>query len=599
MTIIKNMNLSKKLILINLLLITLPTLVFACVLYSVQSHQLYKQMLQERRSAIEQLSNSLDTSLTSVEDLSQSLVYRSTISALVTRSDLNMYPTWSKYNSEEILIDLKYSLKYQNLGLKDASIYTNNPDIPELNSFHDISTLYHLPFYQDFRNSQKSFDFYLLSSEDTQSFYQAKGDDPHTPSRLMVFVQKIQPDFASGYSGVLIFEADPQKFFSSLSVYENASSGYFIYFHNLNNFYGCIPEKDVEEQLTSSTYQNSELQSATTSVLSQTLSHYPATVVSQSPLNQNTYAFPAFKLSFFLIAITILQCIALQLVTSNIFKRINSNITEMDEIIANEFSGKITVDSSDEIGFIAQRYNTLLDKIDTLIEDTILKETDAKNAQIKALQFQMNPHFIYNTLSIFAGNAQQNGNFELADAISYFGHLLRYNVKDTGLYSTVELELENTRSLIKVYSMKFIGKLELKINVDDGLLERKLIKFLLQPIIENSIFHGTSGITSNMTIILNIWEDGRTLKLQIIDDGIGIEETYLKQIQENILYGTPLTQTPKSNSSFIGLHNVYERIQLIYGMDATLSIQSTYGKGTQVLVCLPLSQESGGKKDEI
>lgn len=596
---IKNMNLSKKLILINVLLITLPTLIFACILYYIQSHQLYKQMLQERHASIEQLANTLDTSITSVEDLSQSLVYRSTISALVTRPDLDMYPTWSKYNSEEILIDLKYSLKYQNLGLKDVSIYTNNPYLPEIKSFHDISTLYKLPFYQDFRNSQKSFDFYCLSAKDTKTFYRAKGDVSHTSERILIFIQKIQPDFTNGYSGILIFEAEPQKFFSSLSVYENTSSGYFIYFHNLANFYGCTPENDVKKQLTTNSYLDSGIQSSTTSVLCYTLSHYPVTIVSQSAINQDFYAFPAFKLSFFLITITILQCIVLQLITNNIFKRLNSNITEMDEIIANEFSGKVTVDSSDEIGFIAQRYNMLLDKIDTLIDDMILKEIDAKNAQIKALQFQMNPHFIYNTLSIFAGNAQQNGNFELADAISYFGHLLRYNVKDTGLYSTIKLELENARSLIKVYSMKFIGKLELKIDIKENLLERKLIKFLLQPLIENSIFHGTSGITSNMTISLHIWEDIHTLNLQITDNGIGIEESYLKQIQKNILYGTPLSQTAKAHSSFIGLHNVYERIQLIYGQDAILSIQSTYGKGTKVLVCLPSTHESGGEKNEV
>ena len=97
MTLFKNMNLSKKLILMNIFLVTLPTLVFAFVLYSVQSRQFNKQMLQERQSAVSQLANSLDTSLTSVEDLSQSLVYRSTISSLVTRSYLSMYPTWSNY----------------------------------------------------------------------------------------------------------------------------------------------------------------------------------------------------------------------------------------------------------------------------------------------------------------------------------------------------------------------------------------------------------------------------------------------------------------------------------------------------------------------
>ena len=582
----------------NIFLVTLPTLVFAFVLYSVQSRQFNKQMLQERQSAVSQLANSLDTSLTSVEDLSQSLVYRSTISSLVTRSDLAMYPTWAKYNSEEILIDLKYSIKYQNLGLKDASIYTNNPDIPELSSFHDISKLYQLPFYQDFRNSQKSFDFYCLSTEETQDFYQAKGEDPHTFGRLMIFVQRIQPDFSSGYSGVLIFEANPQKFFSSLSVYKNHSSGYFIYFHNLSNFYGRSPDPDAVKQLKDKNNRQRKLNFSDASILSQPLTRYPVTVVSQNSHNKNLQSYPAFKLSFLLIVMTVFQCVIMQLVTSSIFRRINSNITEMDQIIANEFSGKVTINSSDEIGFIAQRYNTLLEKIDTLIEDMILKETDAKNAQIKALQFQMNPHFIYNTLSIFSGNARQNGNFELADAISYFGHLLRYNIKDTGLYSTVEQELENTRSLIKVYSTKFIGKLELNISIADDLLERKLIKFLLQPIVENAIFHGTSGITSNMFITMEIWETEHALEIAVSDNGIGIKEAYLKQIQKNILYGTPLSQTPKSNSSFIGLHNVYERIQLIYGANAKLTIESIYGQGTKVWVHLPIFQETGGMKND-
>ena len=146
--------------------------------------------------------------------------------------------------------------------------------------------------------------------------------------------------------------------------------------------------------------------------------------------------------------------------------------------------------------------------------------------------------------------------------------------------------------------MKFIGKLELNISIADDLLERKLIKFLLQPIVENAIFHGTSGITSNMSITMEIWETKHALEIAVSDNGIGIKEAYLKQIQKNILYGTPLSQTPKSNSSFIGLHNVYERIQLIYGANAKLTIESIYGQGTKVWVHLPIFQETGGMKND-
>lgn len=589
MTAIKKMSFSKKIILFNILFITLPTLIFAGFLYVFESRRLYQQLDQERKLTLNQLVNNLETKLTSVEDLSQSLAYKSAISSVVTRSDLNLYSTWTAHSSEEILIDLKYSLKYQNLGLDDASIYTNNPDIPDLNKFHDISNLYDMAFYQDFRNNKKSFDLYYLSATDANKYYSAKGNInlPDTP--VLLFVQKIQPDFSSGYSGILVLESEPEKFFSSLSIYENTSSGYFVYFHNLSNYFGCTPSPEIKIQLKSNPYSASDTKTNILSSPSQSLTQYQLTVIAQTSENENTYFFSAFKLSLFLIVMTIIQCIVLQLLVNNIFRRINLNITEMDEIIANEFTGKVTVDSEDEIGFIAQRYNTLLEKIDTLIS----KETEAKEAQIKALQFQINPHFIYNTLSIFAGNAQHNGNFRLAEAISYFGHLLRYNVKDTGLYSTIGLELENARSLIKVYSLKFTGKLEMNISAPDYLLKRKLIKFLLQPIIENSIFHGTSGISSSLTISLKIWEEDQILKIQITDNGIGIEKAQLEQIQLHILYGTALSPSIKSGSSFIGLHNVYKRIQLVYGSDAALDIQSTPGQGAQVTVCLPQTSEGG------
>lgn len=121
----------------------------------------------------------------------------------------------------------------------------------------------------------------------------------------------------------------------------------------------------------------------------------------------------------------VVQALCLHILIKYIMNKINKNINEMDRIVANGFEGQIPVDECDEFRTITMRYNVLLNKIQTLISDMIKKESDKKEAQIKALQYQMNPHFIYNTLSIFASNAEDNGNFRLRKAIAYFGHLLR------------------------------------------------------------------------------------------------------------------------------------------------------------------------------
>lgn len=584
---LSNTSLVKKMAVLYIFFITFPTLLFAIFLYTIQSRQLYEQTLKEHQQICQRLASALNTTLVSAEDLSNSLAYRSSISSLVARADLNEYPIWSRHYSDEIIIDVKYSLKYQNLGLTNATIYTNNPSIPEISNFDRVEKLSPLPFYQDFCSKDKNFDIYYLSPSDAEIYYSSRETEAGTSEGLILFVRKIQPDFPNGYTGLLIFEAKPERIFSPFLFSGDTQNEYSISFENMKTIY--TPGDPGEAKKADAS--DPSLHRKTSTFFSCTLPDYHITVNCKNSLQKTIYTIPALRLSCLLVVMTLFQLLALRLFIKYIFGRINENINEMDQIIADGFSGKIAITSRDEIGLLAQRYNLLLDKIDTLISDIIKKETDSKNAQIKALQYQINPHFIYNTLSIFAGNAQQKRNFELSDAISYFGHLLRYNINNSGLYSTVAQEIGCAESLIKVYSLKYLGKLQLNISVPDELLNLKLIKFLFQPILENSIFHGHSSIDSDMTITLSIFASDDQLNIRITDNGIGIEENNLKQIQKNIIYGTPLAANSKPNSSFIGLHNVYKRIQLVYGSQAGLNIDSIYGQGTTVTLNLPFIQE--------
>lgn len=588
--ILSNMSLFKKTALLCIFCITLPAIIFAGFLYETQFHQLYKQAQHNDELALSQFTNNIATSLLSAEDLSQSLTYQSSIVSLISRNNLEEHPIWAKHSSEEIIIDLKYSLKYQNLGIENVTIYSNNPDIPESEIFYQTNRLYGLPFYQNFKENQRNYDVYYLPPKEAIDYYNAKNSSAVITDGVVLFIREIQNDSFNHYNGILILEAEPQYFFSSLYAYTCKENGYLIYFHNMNQTYGAKLSKSTQKHLKNNVTSKSSM--SPSNVLStQKIDPYSITLVAQTPLKTNAYILPAIRLSLFLILMTFIQLIIFNLFIKKTFHRINQNITDMDEIIANDFAGKIIIYSEDEVGLIAQRYNLLLVKIDTLIIDLITKETNSKNAQIKALQYQINPHFIYNTLSIFAANAEQNGNDRLSEAISHMGHLLRYSVKDSGIYSTVSEELENAKSLIKVYSLRFVGSLSLKVIVLDEIMKCKLMRFLIQPIIENIIFHAHPQNNRDISIQVEFTYKCNFMLIKISDNGIGMTEERLRQVKQNIYYGMTLEENTSPYSSFIGLHNIYERLCLIYGEDADLEIQSIYQKGTDVFIKYPLLYE--------
>lgn len=129
-------SLFKKCACICIVCITIPTLFFAFFLYHTQSKQLYEQVIHDRKTALHQITDNVNTNFMAVENLSNDLTYRNVLVPLVSRSDLNEYPVWTKHASEEVMINLKYSLKYQNLSILNAAIFTNNPDMPKAECFY-------------------------------------------------------------------------------------------------------------------------------------------------------------------------------------------------------------------------------------------------------------------------------------------------------------------------------------------------------------------------------------------------------------------------------------------------------------------------------
>jgi sensor histidine kinase YesM len=590
----KNLGLVQKVFFLSLMLLTLPALIFAFYLYEKQTTNFYDQLLQEQEVAIEQLTENVQTMITFASDLSKGLSYRSPLIDLLRRQNLSEYPIWSERYIDEIVSSLKYSVKYQNLGINAVRIYSLNTEISNEEAvgsyFYSADKLKSLSFFKDFLTTNKMVALYYLSGDNENAYYSKMSP---TASSLkyntgtLLMIRRILGPSQSSDLGYMVFEMSPQTVFPKLTDNFNKKDGYLVYFTNLYNFYGAQPPEHLKEALKNSLPQSGVLTINNQKYLCNTIDEFNVLIVDVKPVSRIPFVHSALNLSLILIWLSIAQLFILTMFIKHAFARLHKDLNQMDSIVAHEFNGRISIGSEDEVGQIAKRYNILLDRIDTLVDSLVQKETANTVAQLKSLQYQINPHFIYNTLNIFSGCAEQKGCSELAESIASFGHLLRYNLKSESMYSTVEQELQNAISLIGVYSIRYFNRLRLNIHADPDVRRLRLIKFLLQPLLENSILHGLVPPHTSMLIQVIIESSNRLLSIRVIDDGVGMSTVRLQQVCEGV-FNKNSSINPPTNGFFIGLRNIWERMQLFYGNGVLMEITSTEGCGMSVLIQIPL-----------
>lgn len=628
MDILKKRSLTQKIMMISLLTLTVPCLLFSFYLYKEQSAFLYRQSLNERRLAMQQTVETLNTIFDSVSALSMDLAYGDPLNEYLAkqyRVDLAKYPTWSEQQLEEVISSLKYSLNYRNLGITAANIYVNNGSLQEGGYFWFADRLSDLPFFQDFARSDEPAALYYLDSAQTDIFRSVRGYTGYSSEDetilLLRRIETIHPRTCLGY---LVFELSPSEFFPASFSPESESGTYCAWFFRSLSGYGPAFPDNLTDSLKPSESPYLYLEDGNKQYLAAFTEQFNIAILDTQPLLTDTFQLPALKLSLLLVFLALLQILILSFYLRRIFRKIHKDLNLMDSIIVHGFSGRIPEIRSDEIGMIAHRYNVLLDKIEILIQETAKKEVLHTQTQLKALQYQINPHFIYNTLSIFSGYAAKKGEDELADSIASFGQLLRYTIKNNESYSTVEEEIRNASSLMKIYNIRYFNQITLSVDMDAELSQRRILKFLLQPLLENSILHGLTSPRSagqnagnsagNCTehnaghcsernaghyakhnalhIDVSIKHVDTFLELTIRDDGAGMNAERLAQVRRHMMDPSQ-ESSDKSNGSFIGLYNIWKRLELFYNHQAGIYIDSRENSGTSILIRIPFCYTEG------
>ena len=243
----------------------------------------------------------------------------------------------------------------------------------------------------------------------------------------------------------------------------------------------------------------------------------------------------------------------------------------------------VVVDSKNEIGSLTKSFDVMTHKIQELMEQNVHEQEEKRKSELKALQSQINPHFLYNTLDSIIWMAEGKKNEEVVLMTASLARLLRQSISNEDEVVPIANEVEYARGYLTIQKMRYKDKLEFQIDVDSSILYIPLIKLVLQPIIENAIYHGLKYKESKgLLVVKGFMKDGNAV-LQVIDDGVGMDEETLAHIYDK--------HKVNYHSNGVGVYNVQKRLKLYYGDDYGITYESEKGKGTTATITIPGRQE--------
>lgn len=269
------------------------------------------------------------------------------------------------------------------------------------------------------------------------------------------------------------------------------------------------------------------------------------------------------------------------LILSNYLTRpIRKLIKRIRRISDNDFSYDPEIERSrDEVGEIGRVVNEMTLSLQSLMKETEERAEEQKNIEIELLQSQVNPHFLYNTLDSIHWMAVIQKSTGISQMTKSLSNLLKNLAKGTQDHITLEEELSLLNDYVAIQMIRYTEAFELIDRIPKQLLRHRVLKFTLQPLVENAIFHGIEPTGRFGTITLDGWEDERFLYLSICDSGVGIPPQQL----QTLLSASPGRRS-KGSLNGIGVSNVDQRLKLVYGPECGLSYESAVGEYTKVTV---------------
>lgn len=273
------------------------------------------------------------------------------------------------------------------------------------------------------------------------------------------------------------------------------------------------------------------------------------------------------------------------------YRRFMAPLAEMEQAMrradAGDLRAYVKPKGTAEVARMMEGYNAMLDGIRVAIDQRVELERHKQDLEMQVLMSQINPHFLYNTLETIVWKAGEAGRTDIGKMAASLGKLYRLSISG-GLFVPLSQELEHVRMYMNIQQSRYGNKVayDVRLHGIEG-IEVEVLKLILQPIVENSLLYGMEGLDHTLRIRISARRRGDELVLTVTDNGIGMDETALEKLRDQIAHGRKPDGEKNRRSTGIGLHNIEARLNLYAGKKSGLTVWSLPGLGTQVELTLP------------
>ena len=484
----------------------------------------------------------------------------------------------------EKFTDYMTALVYAGTSVNDVIIFTAdgyNTLSYSLSTTHSVYSSYdftELPYIKEFRESDKS----ITVIYDDRPEYLSAGSE-NGPQPVLSFIVKIYAQLGSNPGnpiGYMIVNYPPEDIDLAYSDLTSASNG---------NYYVMNSDSDIvysSDKTKMGRPADPEWVNGDEVLINKGIGLSGIQIVgalSSEKLEETTLNI--VRNSVLITGAGILFIIIIVLLLHRHFTHKFRNLAEaMSNVSTGNFSIELPVNSTDEIGYLSETFNHMSRTLNEYIDKTYLAETERRTAELYALQAQINPHFLANTIESIRMNAIENDDYGTAGMLKDLGNLFRWMVRFDQDIIDVQSEMDYIDCYLDLMKFRFEDKLTVDLHFPPDTYDLGIPRFTLQPIFENAISHGSSN-TRDMVISAHLFVDNGILTITVTDNGPGISENDLTRLREHI------RGTATYKEFGVALRNIHSRISLLFGPQYGVTVESRYAQGTTVTVTLPAKEK--------
>ena len=555
-TIIGDMKVRHKIILIYLVVGLIPLIVVALIAYGNINNLVTQRELENYRNVLSLTVTSMDSDIKVYNNLSNYIAYNETIADIVSSDYSNDYDFYKKLTST--LDPMITSATNFHTDIDRVTIYTRKDIVAHGTTLMPITAIAHESWYKK-----------ALASDTPYWVVDAKNKKVLNVRRMPTLERKNRV-------GILVIALDYNQLFKCFSALGKYNYGVYVDAEGqaIYHYDGMINPQDELSFKTAKAdakKQDSRVIQATSSETAWHVYFYRSTMSLARAHMQKDFVF----LGTILLIMVIVSVLSLRWTSKFIVDRIEALTKNAKAIQDGKLEVDVTSDDKDEIGTLIRAFGQMVERIKFLIEEVFESKLNEKNYEMRALQQQINPHFLYNTLSMINFMALESGQNDISKITLSLSDFYRTALNKGNNTCSLGDELKNMNAYLDIQQMMHDYEFELDVLVDDELKDYETPNLILQPIVENAIGHGID-LLEDRKGILSVYATSTDDEIYIMveDNGVGMDEETMEKM---------LSQ----NSKGYGMRNVNQRIKLLYGEDYGLHIESIIGQGTVVTIRLP------------